>query len=174
MAPPCARRHGCSQPRDEHDFAITLARASNLHEARATSNSPSGDTHMNKRPWLIHVLWFLGVLVSGGLGYYLGGQTVGSVLGRLYMQNRRSFQFADIAMTVTALEKADPAFSRRRDIDRLRFSLLNLAYQDGEWKCTENDRRILVRAKTWLEANPDQQLSPDSPVLDGLRICDAH
>lgn len=132
------------------------------------------DIRMNKRPWLIHVLWFVGVLTSGGLGYYLGGQTVGSVLGRLYMQNRRTFQFADIAMTVTALEKSDPAFSRRRDIDRLRFSLLNLAYQDGDWKCTENDRRILARAKTWLEANPDQQLSPDSPVLDGLRICAEH
>jgi hypothetical protein len=137
-------------------------------------NLTSALTRAVRRPWMIHVLWSVALVVTCVICAQLGARTLNWGVSPLVWQGERGAQFAKISSSLAELERNDIAFSEGLAIARLRTALISLASEDDGWLCDDYQSKALEQAKTWFDTHPDhhatRELQPFIP--DGLRACE--
>lgn len=126
------------------------------------------------RPWMIHLSWFVVLVVTCVAGVQLGGRTINWGVSPLVWQGERGAQFAKISTSLAELERNDITFSEGLAIARLRTSLIALASEDDDWLCANYEGNALADAKTWFDAHPDHHATRELQpfIAEGLRACE--
>jgi len=126
------------------------------------------------RPWIIHLSWFVVLVLTCVAGFQLSGRTLNWGVSPLVWQGERSAQFARISTSLAELERDDITFSEGLAIDRLRSALIALASEDDGWRCADYQSATLADAKTWFDAQPDHHATRELQpfIAEGLRACE--
>jgi len=149
-----------------------------LASQRAIKQSPFATPQgkcMIERRWNAHVIWFVFVIAGGVASFYAGSHAMGYALTQIAWQNHRGEDFADVKASVRLLSRNDLTTYHAYSRAQLRDSITHLAMQDDDWRCSDNQGRILARARTWFKDNPDRDpaYAPlQSLVETGLHACD--
>lgn len=110
---------------------------------------------MLKRRWNVHRVWFAIVLAGGMTSFYLGSYSVGYVMTQIAWQNHRGDHFGNAKAAIGLLTRNDLAAYHRFSEAQLRDAVIHLAAEDGDWPCSDNQRRTLAHVQTWWKDHPD-------------------
>jgi hypothetical protein len=127
-----------------------------------------------RRPWAVHLAWFIALSVTCTGGFVLGASTMRWGVSPVVWQGVREAQFAKISQSLADLETNDLSFSEGLAIDRLRTALIALASKDDGWLCANYQSQALVKAKTWFDAHPEHHATRELQpfIAEGLRACE--
>jgi hypothetical protein len=131
-------------------------------------------SRMFGRPWMIHLSWFVVLVVACLAGFQLSGRTLDWGVSPLVWKGERTAHFARISTSLAELERNDIAFSEGLAIARLRTALIALASEDDGWLCASYQDKALADAKTWFDAHPDHRATRELHpfIAEGLRACE--
>ncbi|WP_213949578.1 hypothetical protein [Luteibacter sp. dw_328] len=130
---------------------------------------------MSERRWKVNLVWFIIVLAGGMTSFCLSSYTVGYVLTQIAWQNDRGEHFGNVKAAVWLFTQNDLASYHRFSMTQLRDGIGHLAAEDGDLRCSDNQRRTLSHAASWLKDHPDRDpgYTPlQSFMARGLRACD--
>jgi hypothetical protein len=130
---------------------------------------------MLKHRWKVHLIWFAVVLSGGTASFYGGAYCTGWALTQLMWQNERGDSFGQVSGEIRMLTRNDLAFYHQFATGRLRDAVIHLSFEDGDWRCSDNQRRTLSHAGRWFQEHPDRDpiYAPlQDVVAEGLRACD--
>lgn len=137
-------------------------------------NFTSALTRTFGRPWVVHLSWFVVLVLTCVAGVQLGGRTLNWGVSPLVWQGERDAQFAKISTSLAELERNDIAFSEGLAIARLRTALVAVSSEDDGWLCANYQSNVLVNAKAWFDAHPGHHATREVQpfIAEGLRACE--
>lgn len=137
-------------------------------------NLTSALTQAFGRPWMIHLSWFVLLVVTCVAGVQLGSRTLNWGVSPLVWQGERGAQFAKISTSLAELERNDIAFSEGLAVARLRTALIGLAAEDDGWRCASYQSKAMADAKSWFDAHPEHRATRELQpfIAEGLRTCE--
>jgi hypothetical protein len=106
-----------------------------------------------RRRWIAHMAWLMVSVAALCGGIYLGIRWGTAALGSMDMGNHRFQALQAANVTVTALERDDPAQIRSAAAFVLSESIFHLAGTPRYSDCVPAERDVLKRSLAWLDAN---------------------